>query len=354
MRTTFSGNHTTARVLRTFSIIAISVLIAAALTACGKQADTSSSQPAEEQSYHIAVFVPGIIAGSATYEMLASGAQSAAEQFEQAELTIIEGGSNQGEWEEKVSALAAEERYDVIVTSNPAMPAIADAVSQKFPGQEFIVMDGYLEGNENIYTLRYDQYQQAMLAGHMAGLVTTSSMQGANSDLKIGLIAGQEYPDMNELILPGYSDGAKEVNEQITVDFRVVGNWYDAAKGAELARSMISNGVDVILTIAGGANQGVLTSAAEEGVYVHWYDSNGYSQKQGTVIGSTAIRQDKAVHETIVKAIKGELTFGTAETIGLESGYITFIEDDPVYTEVVDQQLRDQQHQFLESINSVQ
>ncbi|HEB09960.1 MAG TPA: BMP family ABC transporter substrate-binding protein, partial [Spirochaetales bacterium] len=37
------------------------------------------------------------------------------------------------------------------------------------------------------------------------------------------------------------------------MDFRVIGNWYDANKAADLANSMIDSGVDVIATIAGGA-----------------------------------------------------------------------------------------------------
>lgn len=355
MGTRFSGDHTNTHILKQLSIAAFTLLLAVSMIGCSGGEDSSPAQAEESpeqtvQAYHIAVFVPGIIAGSATYEMLADGAQRAADEFDHVELTVIEGGSNQGEWEEKVSALAAEDVYDVIVTSNPAMPAIAAAVAEKFPGQKFIVMDGFLEDNEDIYTLRYNQYQQALLAGHMAGLVTTSSMYGANGDLKIGLVAGQEYPDMNEQILPGYREGAQAVNEAIEVDFRVVGNWYDAAKGAELARSMISAGADVILTIAGGANQGVLTAAAEKGVYVHWYDSNGYGQKEGTVIGSTAIKQDKAVYETLKKAVNGEIPFGTADTLGLANGYITFIEDDPVYEQTVDARLREKQHAYLESL----
>ncbi len=312
-------------------------------TSCSKQEEPSDD-------YSIAVFVPGIIAGSATYEMLVAGAQKAVEEYEHAEIQIIEGGSNQGEWEEKIAALAASSEHNLIITSNPAMPAICDAVSKRFPDQYFAVMDGYLEGNDHIYTLRYDQYQQALLAGYQAGLVTTSTMEGANPDLLIGLIAGQEYPDMNDLILPGFRDGARMVNAGIDVDFRVVGNWYDAAKSSELTRAMVGNGVDVILTIAGGANQGVVTAAHEMGTYVIWFDSNGYALEPGTVVGSTAIRQDTAVYETVKKAIEGSLPFGHADTLGIEEGFITFVEDDDIYRQSVPDELRSRQHDFLESL----
>ncbi|MGM0431869.1 MAG: BMP family ABC transporter substrate-binding protein [Spirochaetota bacterium] len=352
MSTPFSGHQTAAHRAKKASVIT-AVVLAVLVTAvsCAKPQQEESSEVTasqeERQPYSVAVFVPGIIAGSATYEKLVSGAQEAADEYEHVTAQIIEGGSNQGEWEEKISSLASSGDHDVIVTSNPAMPEICAAVAEKFPDQHFIVLDGHLEGNDQIYTLRYDQYQQAYLAGHMAGLVTTSDMPGANDEFIIGLVAGQEYPDMNEQILPGYREGARLVHDEVTVDFRVVGNWYDAAKGAELARAMISDGADVILTIAGGANQGVLTAAEEQGVYVHWYDSNGYGEGPGTVIGSTAILQDTASYETIVKAVEGELQYGSAEVVGVQEGYITFIEADEHYEQTVPESIRNLQQEFV-------
>jgi riboflavin transport system substrate-binding protein len=340
MKGPFSGSPNHSKI--TMISLSLVMILIMTFVSCAKEQ--------ESQPYRIAVFVPGIVSGSPIYEMLVAGAQQAADEHEQAVVQVIEGGSNQGLWEESISTLAASQEHDLIVTSNPAMPAIAAAVSAKFPEQRFAIMDGALEGNEAIYTLRYDQQQQAMLAGHLAGLITASSMSGANDQLKIGLIAGQEYPDMTDLILPGFTAGAQTAHASVTVEFRVVGNWYDAAKGSELARAMIADGVDVILPIAGGANQGVLTAAADAGTYVLWYDTNGYALQKGTVAGSTAIRQDKATYETVVKAIEGTLPFGSAETVGLERGYITFIEDDELYLEIVPQDIRDQQHAFIESM----
>lgn len=336
----FSGTRRSLRVLLSITII----IIAALSVSCSKEQD--------DRSYSIAVFIPGVISGSPIYEKLAEGVASAAEAAETIDHTIIEGGTNQGTWEEELSELAAGGSYDLIITSNPAMPAICAAVAEKFPSQKFAVLDGYLQGNEQIYTLRYDQRQQALLSGHMAGLITTSDMDGANEELLIGLIAGQEYPDMNEQILPAFLEGARLVDQRISVEFRVVGNWYDAAKGAELTRGLIEQGVDVILPVAGGANQGVITAAADAGVYVLWTDSNGYAQQPGTVAGSTEIDQQHAASEIVQRAAASELPFGSADTVGIAEGYIRFIEDDQLYRDTVPQELRSLQHEFIESISA--
>jgi len=295
---------------------------------------------APDDSYRIAVFVPGVTAGSPIYEMLAEGARRAADEFDHARANIIEGGTNQGEWPGKIASIAAQGDHDLIVTSNPAMPEIVNEVSQRFPDQKFVVMDGYLEGNPSIYTLRYDQYQQAYLAGYFAGLVTSSTMEFAGEQLKIGLVAGQEYPDMNQSILPGYREGAQDAAPGTEVDFRVVGNWYDASRGKELAREIISGGADVLLPISGGANYGVLEAAIEGDAYVIWYDTSGYHEAPGTVIGSTAIMQDTATYETVKAAIEGSLPFGSADKAGLQEGMVTFITDDPLFEEHVPEDIR--------------
>lgn len=316
------------------------------------EADSTSDAADIPDEYDIAVFIPGVLAGSPTYQMLADGVKKAADEYDSVTVKVVEGGFNQGDWQDKVTELAATGKYELIVSSNPALPEISRRVSESFPNQKFLLFDGYLEGAENIFTFRYNQFEQAFLAGHMAGLATTSSMDGANEDLKVGLIAGQEYPDMNQAILPGFEEGARWVNDDISVDFRVVGNWYDATKAGEMASSMIKSGTDVILTIAGGANQGVLKTAKENGTYVLWFDTNGYEKAPGVVIGSTALRQEKAAYQKTKLAIEERLEFGSAEVVGVEHGWVTFLNEDPLFTAHVPEELQERQTEILNKMES--
>ncbi|MCK5198709.1 MAG: BMP family ABC transporter substrate-binding protein, partial [Spirochaetales bacterium] len=301
------------------SILTI-ILIVLSISGCTKTEEKSTEV---SDTYPIAVFIPGVIAGSPTYKMMADGAQRAVSEADNGSIKIIEGGYNQGEWLEKITVLASSGEYDLIVSTNPAMPAICNEVSKQFPDQKFFLLDGFLEGNKNIYTFRYNQQEQSFLSGYFAGLVTSSNMDGANSDLKIGLIAGQEYPDMMQAILPGFRAGAENVNTAINVDFRVVGNWYDAEKARALAVSMYNSGVDIILTIAGGANQGVITAGRDLGKYVLMYDVSSYDDAPGVIIGSTVIRQERAAYEKIKLAIAHKMEFGTADIATVKDGWIS-------------------------------
>ncbi|MBP5748715.1 MAG: BMP family ABC transporter substrate-binding protein, partial [Treponema sp.] len=155
----------------------------------------------------IAVFIPGIIADSPTYAHVAEGVTKAVDSFNsgkgdskstnggRANLYVMEAGTNQAEWSTKLTALAAEGIYDVIISSNPSMPALASPIAKQFPEQKFIFLDAALEEGskeEQIYCISYNQRDQAYVSGYIAGLYSSTN--------KVGLIAAQEYPIMNNIL----------------------------------------------------------------------------------------------------------------------------------------------------------
>ncbi|GHV74081.1 BMP family ABC transporter substrate-binding protein [Spirochaetia bacterium] len=317
----------------------------------GNSGGVAGRRTAHTQS--IGIFIPGVMSGSPIYEMLAQGVQRAAAETSGVIATVIEGGYNQAEWESRVTSMAASGDYDLIVSSNPSLPAIAAEVSAKFPKQRFLLLDGELAGNPGIYTMRYNQREQAYMAGHIAALVSSDLWStAAGSTAKVGLVAAQEYPTMNNIILPGYRDGAQAVDPAFTVDFRLVGNWFDAERGAEIAEDMILGGVKVILCISGGANEGVLKAASERGAKVVWFDINGYALSPGTVVGSAILHQERAAYEQTIRYLAGNLPFGSAEVVGVADGYVDFIEDDPHYLAAVSPEIRKAQGSLIERIRS--
>lgn len=317
---------------------------------------TKKQQTVDIHEKSIAVFVPGVVSGSPVYEMLVSGVTKAAEEAAskgtKVSVQVLEAGTKQSEWEIRLTSIAAEQKYDLIISSNPALPEIAESVSAQFPNQDFLILDSWHAGNSHIRTVRYNQREQAYLSGHMAALVSTSSMNYANSTKKIGLIAGQEYPAMNDIILPAFLEGARAVDPTFEVDFRVVGNWFDASRGAELARAMFESDVDVIMPISGGANQGVISAARDKGAYIAWFDDNGYAKAPGYVISSSIMAQEKLAHEQTTRWIQEGLSSEEATTVGIAEGYINFVLDDPLYIEHVPAELRKKQSELLAKLRS--
>ena len=317
------------------------ILAALLFSGCAKKTDKTA----------IAVFVPGIIDDSPTYNMLVQGIKAAVEEKNQTlsdenkiELFVMEAGTNQAEWGPKLTALSAEQKYDVIISSNPSLPDLAEPIIQQFPNQKFILMDATKEGNQNIHTVCYNQYEQSYITGYIGGLMSKSH--------RMALIAAQEYPVMNNIIFPYFVKGAQAADSSTTVEFRVVGNWYDATKGAEIADAVAKVGVDVILPICGGASQGVITSAVNNGVYITWFDDNAFAKAPGIIISSSVMEQKKMSYNVTKEFIEGKTPWGSAKMVGIKEGFVDFVQDDPLYIQTVPADIREKMSDLLADIRS--
>jgi simple sugar transport system substrate-binding protein len=294
--------------------------------------------------------------------MLANGAQEFADTHENVNLKIYEAGFNQAEWEEQLRSLVADGEYNLVLGSNPSLPEICVRVGKSFPLQKFIIMDAafpsenapYPTDGENspISTYLYNQYEQALFLGDLAGLVTTSAMPHANNAKKIGFIAAQEYPLLVRHIVPGFLDGARLVDPGIELDFRVIGNWYDANKAADLATAMINSGVDVFTSIAGGAAQGVTRTISERKAYAVNFNTNDYNQAPGLIVGCGIMEQKKLTKEILSRFLEGKIQYGTGRTVGLKEGYLNFIFDDPGYREYLPAAIQEQFGVFMDDIRA--
>jgi len=305
-----------------------------------EEAPMEKEAPKEEPKeklppFSVGIFIPGVVAGSPLYEQMVAGAEKVAAEYDNVSIKVLEAGFNQGEWEEKLMSLAATMEYDVILSGNGAMPFVAMPVAEAFPDQKFLIVDSIITDHPQMHTLLYNQVEQAYMVGYLAGLVTKSSMDGATPNLKVGMIAGQEYPAMNQMIIPGYEMGAQAVDPEITVDVRILGNWYDANKAGELVNSMMDAGVDVVMTACGGANQGVIEAAKARGRYVLYFDDDHYALAPGTIIGCAVLDQERAVYEKLVEAMKGTTPWGDAEIVGTSDGYVDFADRTPLYVDAV-------------------
>lgn len=298
----------------------------------------------------IAAFVPGIMADSPTYANFAAGVQDGIDEYNskitdeslKAKVYIMEAGTNQAEWATQLKALTANGTYDVILSSNPSIPEMADELTKQFANQKYIMLDGALDGNDNIACMSYDQKEQTYLCGYMSGLMSKSH--------KVAVVAAQEYPVMNNVLFPYYMIGANDAYNGTTCDFRIVGNWYDASKGAEITDALASQGVDAIMPICGGAAQGVLASAVEHGIKLTFIDDNAFAKAPGTVIASVSTSQRLAAKEAVLNYLEGKTEWGKTKYVGIKEGYIEYIQDDPLYVQSVPEEIREQMKNVVNSL----
>ena len=335
------------------------------LSSCtAKDSSTGQSRQAEQdKNLSVLVYITGVVAGSPTYEMLAEGAQEFADEHTNITVKIYEAGFNQAEWEEQLRSMVAGGKYDLVLGSNPSLPEICASVGKTFPAQKFIITDAALpaggapstEGgygeNLQIRTYLYNQYEQALFLGYLAGLVTTGAMPHANAEKRIGFIAAQEYPLLSRHIVPGFLDGARLVDPDIELDFRVVGNWFDANKAADLAGSMLNAGVDVFTSIAGGAAQGLVRTIRDRAYAVN-FNTNDYAQAPGFIVGCGRMMQKELTKEILAGVLAGTVQYGTGITVGVKEGYLDFIFDDSGYVDYLPAEIQDQFRNFMDDFRA--
>ncbi|MBX3309838.1 MAG: BMP family ABC transporter substrate-binding protein [Cryobacterium sp.] len=201
----------------------------------------------------------------------------------------------------------AQAGTDYVVTAFPGMQQPLQAVAPEFPDTNFLLIFGDKFDPElpNARSVSYDVYQAMYVSGIAAANATTSG--------KIGYIGGAPQPPLNANY-HAFSDGAKSVDPSITVIGAFVGSFDDAAKGRDVAASMIAEGVDVIQTDAAAASLGVITAGQTSGILVI-ADSSGEvaAQYPETVVGTTFLKFGDSLYQQISTALDGSF----------ESGYVT-------------------------------
>ena len=142
------------------------------------------------------------------------------------------------------------------------------------------------------------------------------------------------------------------INPAIELDFRVIGNWFDANKAADLASSMRSAGVDVFAAIAGGAAQGLFKVAQEQGAYIVFHNTNEYKAAPGLVVGCGSMEQKKLVMEILADVLADKVEYGKASVVGAKEGYLGFFFDDPAYTQNLPADIRAKFESFMRDVQA--
>ena len=301
--------------------------------------------------FSVGILITGEIGGNAIYELVQRGALEMAS--EEIEIKIVEGGYNQSKWEQMLISLAALGRYDLLMTFTEGMPASVNKVAEMFPNQKFALLDGIIENPlPNTYSVAFKDDEMTFLAGIFAALITSSSLPGANEEKVVGLIAGDTYPAMTNVMRPSFENGVKTVHPSIRVFFGVVGSWSDPARGSEFAAKQFDAGADVILSIAGGSGIGVIEEASVRGKYVITVDSNMIALNPSVILGSFLKHIDVLVKNTIADAKAGTLPFGTSKRVGIAEGMIDYTHDDPNFVRNVPDDIRAQLAEWFEKIKA--
>jgi basic membrane protein A len=203
--------------------------------------------------------------------------------------------------------------------------AQADAISKVAadnPDVQFSIIDvGWLDA-PNLRQYVFKEHEGSFLVGVAAA---KSSQTG-----KVGFVGGQDIGLISRFAC-GYVGGVKSILPNAEVYENMTGStpaaWNDPARGAELTRSQIDRGADVVYHAAGGTGVGVIQAAADAGKLAIGVDSNQNGLAPGSVLTSMLKRVDVAAYETFMDAKNNAFTSGV-QVLGVAEGGVDWALDD--------------------------
>ncbi len=190
-----------------------------------------------------------------------------------------------------------------------------------FPGTRFTIVDSVVYG-PNVQSIVFREQEGSYVVGVLAAMASQTGV--------IGFVGGMDIPLIRKFAC-GYIQGARRADPAVTVLVNMTGTtpaaWSDPGRGAELARSQIGQGADVIIQAAGGTGIGVLQAAADGGALGIGTDSNQNGLHPGRVLTSMRKRVDNVVYDSFMTARDGQWRRGP-QILGLAEGGLDWVFDE--------------------------
>jgi basic membrane protein A and related proteins len=174
----------------------------------------------------------------------------------------------------------------------------------------------------NVQSVIYREQEGCYLVGMLAALATKSGT--------LGFVGGMDVP-ITRRYLGAFIQGAHAVTPDLPILQTMVGTtadaWKDPARGAELARSQLDRGADVVFSAAGASGLGVMQAVADAGKLSIGVDADQSPLHPGSVLTSMIKRVDLAVYQSL-SAMHDGSWHGGILSLGLKEQAIGWVYND--------------------------
>jgi basic membrane protein A len=204
------------------------------------------------------------------------------------------------------------QKCDFILAVGGLMGDATKKIADANPNSQFAIVDAKLD-SKNVYPMQFDTAQAAFLAGYLAA--------GYSKTGKVGTYGGLKIPPVT-IFMDGFADGVTYYNTQKGKSVQVLG-WDKAkqdglfsedfaapAKGKQLTDTLVAQGADVIMPVAGGTGLGSAEGSAAAGAkfVTIWVDTDGFASTQYGAGLLTSVQKNiaDAVKNAVLRGAKKE------------------------------------------------
>jgi len=257
------------------------------------------------------------------------GVQDAIAEFD------IEGkyleSQQQTDYEANINAFI-EEECDLIISVGFLLGDATAAAAEANPDQNFAIVDVDYLTADNIYGSGFAINQATFLAGYLAAGMTETGIVATYGGINIppvtifmdGFVLGVDY--YNEVYGTDVEVLGWDVDAQ---DGLFVGNFESTDDGRTVGETLLDEGADIIMPVAGPVGAGTLAVLEERDTgYIIGVDNDWsvqYANQADIVLASALKNMDVYVMDTIEKALNDEFEggnfLGTLENGGVGLGF---------------------------------
>jgi basic membrane protein A len=214
--------------------------------------------------------------------------------------------TNAAQREQAVLRFAQRGASPIVGIGFPQAAAIEKA-ARAYPQTPFAIVDAVVD-LPNVQSFVFREHEGSFLAGMLAAMASRSG--------RVGMVGGMDIPLVRKFAC-GFEQGARHANPKVEFRLSMVGAtpaaWTDPARGAELAKAQIAQGVDVIFAAAGTSGLGAMQAAKDADILSIGVDSNQNHLHPGSVLTSMVKRTDLAVQQAFSGVKPGVTALGLKE-----------------------------------------
>ena len=205
-----------------------------------------------------------------------------------------------------------QQDYNLIITVGYLLGDDTASFAQENPDVDFAIVDyAYDPAIDNVLGLTFATDQAAFLAGYVAAGVTKTG--------KVATFGGMEIPTVT-IFMTGFADGVAYYNQVHGTSVEVlgtdyyVGNFESTDDGRRAGESLMDEGADIIMPVAGPVGLGTAAAVQERGGMLIGVDAdmvNSAPEYADVILTSVMKNMDVAVFNAIKDAQEGTFSGGT-------------------------------------------
>lgn len=216
-----------------------------------------------------------------------------------------------------------DEDCDLIVPVGFLLDGATQASAQENPDQLYAIVDVDFFDTDAEEDIVYDNVQELTFATDQAAFLAGYLAAGSTETGKVGTFGGINIPTVT-IFMDGFLAGVQKYNEDNGTEVEVLGwdgsdglftgDFENIDNGKETSKSLIDEGADIVMPVAGPVGQGAVEAAKEaDGVKVIWVDTDGcrtLPDDCDIFLTSVQKQMDVAVFDSIKSVVDGDFEAG--------------------------------------------